>query len=577
MLYKVFYTQPGVKLLPNKWDVLAILFVSCMLVAMAWAGSRMALPFQLGEPIVISLDPRYLPLYALETTIRMFVALFFSFIFSFIVATIAAKSQRAGRLLIPLIDILQSVPILGYLSVTVAGFIALFPGSLLGPEFAVIFVVFTSQVWNMTLSFYQSLRTIPSELNEATRLYHLSGWQRFWRLEVPFGMPGLLWNAMMSMSGGWFFIVAAESISIANQNITIPGIGSYIALAITSKNLHAIAYAIIAMLIVILLYDQLFFRPLIKWSEKFRLTDMPDENSNSWVLTLLQRTRWVQRFGQWFGSICNNLVNARWLSKITPTRRVTEQSATSSLVSSVIWYSSITLLLVCAVFVIWRFIYAHIPFSETWHVLLLGAFTAIRVLVLIILCSVIWVPVGIWIGMRPRVAQMIQPIAQFLAAFPANLFFPIFVVAIVRFNLNVEIWTAPLMVLGTQWYILFNVIAGASTIPKELKLAAQNMQLSGWLKWKRFLLPAVFPFYITGAITAAGGSWNASIVAEVVQWGHTTLVANGLGAYITENTIAGNFPQITLGVVVMCFWVTLVNLLFWRKLYKYAETRYALN
>lgn len=577
MLYRIFYTQPGIKLLPNRWDILALLLVACMLMALAWAGSRMDLPFQLGQPIAISLNPGELPLYALETTIRMFIALLFSFLFTFIVSTIAAKSQRAGRFLVPLIDILQSVPILGYLSITIAAFIALFPGSLLGPECATVFVVFTSQVWNMTLSFYQSLRTIPNELNEATRVYQLSGWQRFWRLEVPFAMPGLLWNAMMSMSGGWFFIVAAESISIANQQITLPGIGSYIALAITTKNLPAIFYAIITMLIVILLYDQLFFRPLIKWSEKFRLTDIPDDSSHSWVLTLLQRTRLLQKVGTGISGLSNALVNARWPCKLTMSRRLSSREAKPSILSSIIWYGLATLLMTLLAIFLWHFIYATVPFGETWHAFVLGSYTALRVFILIILCSLVWVPIGVWVGMRPGIAQYVQPIAQFLAAFPANLFFPIFVVMIVRFNLNVEIWTAPLMVLGTQWYILFNVIAGASRIPKELKLAAENMQLSGWLKWKKFLFPAIFPFYVTGAITAAGGSWNASIVAEVVQWGHTTLVAQGLGAYITQNTIMGNFPKIALGVVVMCFWVTIVNLLFWRKIYKYAETRYSLN
>jgi NitT/TauT family transport system permease protein len=248
-----------------------------------------------------------------------------------------------------------------------------------------------------------------------------------------------------------------------------------------------------------------------------------------------------------------------------------------SLTYTLIWYSLVCILMFFSVYYILSFIFHHIPYSETWHVILLGGYTALRVFILILLCSFIWVPIGIWVGTRPKATQYVQPIAQFLAAFPANLFFPIFVFLIVRFNLNVNIWTAPLMVLGTQWYILFNVIAGASAIPKELKLAAENMQLKGIVKWKRFLLPAIFPYYVTGAITAAGGSWNASIVAEVIQWGHTTLQASGLGAYIKINTISGNFPAIALGVVVMCLWVTAINLIFWRQLYHYAETRYNLN
>ncbi|MDF2530128.1 MAG: gbuB [Gammaproteobacteria bacterium] len=576
--YLSIFSQLNVTLIPNIWDVLALLIVTSLMLSMGWAAAHMALPFHLGQQLPISLSPWALPGYALQTTVRMFIALFFSFLFSLIVATAAAKSQRAGKLIIPIIDILQSVPILGYLSVTVAGFIALFPNSMLGPECAAIFAVFTSQVWNMTLSFYQSIRTVPKELVEAGHMYQLSSWQKFWRIEAPFGMPGLLWNAMMSMSGGWFFIVAAEAISVANQNITLPGIGSYIALAINQRDISAILYSIATMLIVIALYDQLLFRPLVSWSEKFKYSEMSDETSQSWVLDILQRTRFLHLLGRAFTRAFEYFVNFPLFCKRSyKGRQHIMAEPSSNFFGNLAWYSVILILIAGLISFSWHFIFQHIPLTETWHVFILGGYTAIRVFILILLCSFIWVPVGIWVGSRPRLTQYVQPIAQFLAAFPANLFFPIFVVLIVKFHLNIEIWTAPLMVLGTQWYILFNVIAGASAIPKELKLAAQNMQLKGWVKWKRFLLPAVFPYYITGAITAAGGSWNASIVAEVIHWGNVTLQAQGLGAYITLNTIAGNFTHIALGVVIMCVWVTAINLLFWRRLYHFAEQRYNLN
>ncbi len=572
------YKQPGVILLPNLWDIAALLLVLSLLTAIAMAGSRMNLPFHLGQQITLSLNPTNLPLYALETVLRMFIALFLSFIFSLVVGTLAAKSERAGKIIIPLIDILQSVPILGYLSVAIVGFIALFPGSMLGPECAAIFVVFTSQVWNMTLSFYQSLRTIPNELREATQVYQLSAWQRFWRLEAPFAMPGLLWNAMMSMSGGWFFIVAAEAISVAGQNITLPGIGSYISLAIGDKNLGAIGWAILAMLIVILLYDQLFFRPLVTWSERFRYSDMTDEKSSSWLLTLWQRTRILKKCSDFFGYMTNYFINLplfpRNLEHIPKQHKMADHQP--SLLNKSLWYGLLLIIAAVAAIATYRFIYQNLPFNITWHVILLGAYTAMRVFVLILICSFIWLPIGVWIGMRPKVAQYIQPIIQILAAFPANLFFPLFVMLIVNFHLSMNIWSAPLMVLGTQWYILFNVIAGASAIPKELKLAAKNMGLRGLLKWRRFLLPSVFPFYVTGAITAAGGSWNASIVAEVIHWGHTTLIAKGLGAYISQNTTEGHFAKIALGVVIMCLWVTVINFLFWRRLYYFAERKYQL-
>ena len=572
-LPKRLFAQASILIRPNIWDVAALVLVLSIVVLLSYGGSKMSLPFHLGQAIPISLDPRSLPFYALETTLRMFIALGISLLFTFTVGALAAKNERAGKILIPIIDILQSVPILGYLSITVVGFIALFPNSMMGPECAAIFVVFTSQVWNMTLSFYQSLRTVPSELQEATRMYHLNGWQRFWRLDVPFATPGLLWNTMLSMSGGWFFIVAAEAISVANQNITLPGIGSYIALAILQKDWLAIFYAIITMFLVILIYDQLMFRPLVAWSQKFRLTDIPDEESESWVLNLIQRSELMNALG--------NKIKGLWVAftqlnfgKIEA--RATLRNDSAERTKDIIWYTLVFITIGISAYYLVRFIYQGVPVKQTLYVFMLGSFTALRVFILIILCSLVWVPVGIYIGLRPNLARVIQPIAQFLAAFPANLFFPLFVICIVRFNLNVDIWTAPLMILGTQWYILFNVIAGAMTIPKELKLAAESMHLRGFLKWRRFLFPAIFPYYITGAITASGNAWNTSIVAEVVTWGHTTLVAHGLGAYITENTIAGNFQEIALGVVVMCIWVTTINLLFWRRLYRYAEGRFAL-
>lgn len=569
------YAQPNSSLTPNVWDVIAFSLVCMTITALTWAGSHMNLPFHLGQQIPISLDPSHLPLYALQTTVRMLIALFFSFAFSLSIGAMAAKYKKAEKILIPLIDILQSVPVLGYLAVAFPALIALFPGSRLGPECAAIFVVFTAQVWNMTLSFYQSLKTIPVELKEAADVYQLSPWQKFWRLETPFAIPGLLWNAMISMSAGWFFIVASESISIAHQTVSLPGIGSYIAEAIVHRDIHAIGFAIIAMLIVILLYDQLFFRPLIAWSDKFRLTDIPDEGASSWVLTLLSRTRLLQHVGNQIERLSTAVVNFppfchhNGPHKPMITNQRTRWKAALYYVGSII----LSLLLLN---LLWTLVLRHLSLNIVGHVTLLGAYTAIRVFILILLCSVIWVPIGVWIGMRPRAAKITQPIAQIFAAFPANLFFPLVVILILRYKLNVEIWTAPLMILGTQWYILFNVIAGTTSIPQELKLAAKNMQLRGLVKWRRFYLPAIFPFFVTGAITAAGGAWNASIVAEYVTWGKTTLIAQGLGAYIKQNTVLGHFPEIAFGVIMMCLWVTLINVLFWRKLYQFAENRYKL-
>ena len=574
------FSQPSTQLLPNKWDIFALFLVFSILGALAWTGTHLGGDFSFTNLPKISLSLSYLPLYSLETVLRMFIALFFSFIFSFIFGALAAKSERAGRVIIPIIDILQSVPILGYLSILIVAFVAIFPGSLLGPQFAAIFAVFTSQVWNMTLSFYQSLRTIPKELNEAASMYQLSAWQRFWKLEVPFSMPGLLWNAMMSMSGGWFFVVASEAISVGNHEVMLPGIGSFIQVALNDGNSSAIIWAIVAMLIVILLYDQLLFRPLVAWSEKFVVTDIQEQSQSSWFLNVMKRAPLMRRFSLWCAIQTDRIININTLKKrpyYGKSHLYSDQPP--STINKAIWQLSLFLSIVLFIYITWQFIYdgTRITFSETLHVFILGFYTGLRVFILIILCSFIWVPIGIWVGTRPKLAQTIQPIAQILAAFPANLLYGPFAILVAAFSLNFEIWCAPLMILGTQWYILFNVIAGASAIPQELKLASKNLQLKGWTKWRKYLLPSIFPFYVTGAITAAGGSWNASIVAEVIDWQHKQYSATGLGEYITNNTTLGHMPEVALGVIVMCCWVTIVNRLFWRRLYRYAETRFKME
>lgn len=561
----------------NRWDLLLLLIIFTLLFFLGWAGSQMATPYQLGEPIPISLSPSNLPFYAMRTVMRLFIALIFSLLFTFTVGALAAKNRRAEQVVIPAIDILQSIPVLSFLSITVTAFIHLFPNSMLGPECASIFAIFCAQVWNMTFGFYQSLKTIPHDLKEVSAMFRLSAWQRFWKVEVPFSMSGLLWNMMISMSASWFFVVLSEAISVAHQDIRLPGIGSYIALAIEQRDLNAVGYAILTMVIVIFLYDQILFRPLIAWSEKFKVEASPDETAyQSWLIDLIRGSRLIKRFTQSMGILIEGFVNARWLRLNTP-KAVKEIDLKKQKRMDRFWGVAIFFILIIGACFLLKFILAELKGSDILYVLLLGAVTGTRVIILIILSSLIWIPVGVWIGLRPRIAQKIQPVIQFVAAFPANLFYPLFVIAIVKFNLNVEIWVAPLMILGTQWYILFNVIAGASTIPRELNLVADNFGLKGWIWWKRLALPGIFPFYITGAITAAGGAWNASIVAEYVSWGSTTLKATGLGEYIQASTTAGNFPQIALGTAIMCLYVLTFNHFIWRPLYRLAEERFNIN
>ncbi|WP_028218280.1 ABC transporter permease [Paraburkholderia oxyphila] len=567
------------RVLPNRWDFVAFPLI-IGLIAMAVVGFHQTMaPIGVLKTETISLDPAMLPEYALRTTLRMLAAMVASLVFTLVYGTLAAKSRRAGQVLVPILDILQSVPVLGYISFTVTFFLALFPSRVLGAELAAIFAIFTSQAWNMTFSFYQSLRTVPRDLDEVSRGFHLTAWQRFWKLEVPFSMPGLIWNMMMSMSGGWFFVVASEAITVGNNTITLPGIGAYLAQAITEKNLHAVGWVILAMTVVILAYDQFLFRPLVAWADKFRMeTTSSGDAPESWLLDLIRRTRLIHRLLVPMGFMLATLARVPIRVQLPKAMPVASAALTKrSRVGDILWAIFVIAL---TAYVVWRvvaFVRTGVTLDEVEHVFVLGLITLFRVALLIAISSVIWVPIGVLIGLRPALAEKVQPLAQFLAAFPANLLFPVFVIVIVRFHLNPDIWLSPLIVLGTQWYILFNVIAGATAYPNDYKEAARNFRIRGWQWWRQVMLPGIFPYYVTGAITASGGAWNASIVSEFVQWGDTKLEAHGLGAYIAQTTAAGDFPKIILGIAMMSLFVTLFNRVLWRPLYTFAESRLRLD
>jgi len=570
-------TQPPLaaeRRLPNVWDIVAILCVFATLISVAHVARGTWVRIDAPGATEISLDPWRLPEYAVRTTLRMFAALAASLLFTFTYGTAAAKSQRAGIILIPLLDILQSVPILGFLTFTVVFFMNLFPGQVLGLELASIFAIFTSQAWNMAFSMYQSLRTVPTDLVEASTSFRLSAWQKFWRLEVPFAIPGLVWNTMMSMSGGWFFVVASEAISLGDNTWKLPGIGSYIAQAQAERNIGAILWAIIAMLVVILAYDQLLFRPLVAWSTKFRFeTTSGATASDPWMLRLVRRTRLLRSAGDLVGQAATSLGGLHLSFRRDPWTR----HGTQSRAGEIVWAVLIASLIGWGSWRAITFAAAELHWSDLGEAFLLGLVTLLRVIVLMVLASLIWVPIGVWLGLRPAWARRAQPVAQFLAAFPANLLFPVFVVVIVHFQLNQDIWLTPLMVLGTQWYILFNVVAGAAAFPGDLREAASNFRVNGLLWWRKVIIPGIFPYYITGAITASGGCWNAAIVAEVVSWGDTKLVAHGLGAYIAEATERGDMARVVLGVAVMSAFVLTFNRLLWHPLYSYARRRLTLG
>jgi len=659
--------RPRFKLTPWDFIVIPLVIVVILLLTIAFRGASQ--PFDAATPdLTVSLDPLNLPYYGLRTVFRMFLAVLLSLLFTFTVATLAARSRRAEVVIIPLLDFLQSLPILGFLTVTTAIFLGMFRGSLLGLEAASIFAIFTSQVWNMAFSFYHSLITTPRELQEAAAVLRLSPWKKFWKLEVPFAMPGLIWNTMMSVSGGWFFVVASEVISVVgrDEDQFLPGVGAYIAMAIAEANVVAMAYAGLTLLIIILLYDQLIFRPIVAWAEKFKFEQSEaQETAQSWMLRLWQRSGFAGNLSAigatiqravpalpsgahagprvetqrepraldrvidrvWYGFVIAVTLWAVWFLasylfgpglgfdkghvlasnpnvNVDLSPAIARQFAAAGVTvnpDQTVWLSDVcaataggtridaalaTLLrdtrvsvpddlaVACATPMVPA---GKVAWSDVWECFWLGLLTTMRVVIWIGISTLVWTPIGVWIGLRPRVAQFVQPLAQFAAAFPANLLFPIAVVLITTYALPQNVFQAPLMILGAQWYILFNVIAGTVGIPNDLKEAARVLDLRGWAWWRKLIIPAIFPAFVTGGITASGGSWNASIVSEVVLWGATTLTLTGLGAYIAYWSTGEFNPHVGLGMLVMGLLVLAFNRLFWRQLYILAETRFRLD
>ncbi len=523
----------------------------------------------------LSTDPARLPGYALRSLSRMFIALGLSVGFTFVYGTAAARSRRAEKILIPALDILQSVPVLGFLSITVTGFIALFPHSLLGLECASIFAIFTSQAWNMTFSFYHSLISQPRELDEAARVMRLTKWQRFWKLDVPGSMIGLVWNGMMSFGGAWFFLTASEAITVNKHSYALPGIGSYVAAATRQSELGKVLLAIVVMIVLVLAVNFVFWRPMVAWSERFRNEQTEAiEQPRSFMLDTLRRSHVPHLLGRPLRPVTVGLEHAtrifgtadRPLS-VNPTRRRAGDTVFGFVVGAAA---------IAGAWAALAYVSRTIGLGQFPHAFWLGAVTFGRVVIVVVVSTLIWVPVGVKIGMSPRLARYAQPVVQILASFPANFLFPFAAAFFIATSISLNVGGIFLMALGAQWYILFNTIAGAMSIPSDLREAMDNFGVRGWQRWRRFILPAIFPFYVTGGITAAGGAWNASIVAEVVSYGHHVLLATGLGAYIAAATATGDFPKILTGIIVMSIYVVGLNRLVWRPLYHLAETRFAL-
>jgi NitT/TauT family transport system permease protein len=540
-------------------------------------GERVAAPMK--SHFEISLSLWQLPKYTAFTLLRGLAAYLLSLCFTLVYGIIAAHNKRAEKIMLPALDVLQSLPVLTFLPGLILLFVHLFPTRQLGLELACVVTIFTAQAWNMCFSFFGSVRGIPSPLREVTAIQKLSGWQVFRLLEVPASMIGLVWNSMMSMAGGWFFIATSESFS----DYKLPGLGSYMQAAQDASNVKAQVGAVIAMVIMIVALDQFVWRPIVVWSERFKLEDLSAaDQPQSWVMDIFRRSRlvvwaqkrligWKQRPG-------------RAAAKIASPQELEQRAELVGLVSKVLTIVSLTALALAFVWGLWALfsLLKRVPFvsptHDDWRYIILGLFASFgRVLLAVILGAAWTLPAGILIGLSPKWAQRLQPVVQVVASFPAPMLFPWVVGGLALLGVPFSIGCVSLLLLGTQWYVLFNVIAGAMAIPSDLREAARVYRLSRWFTWRKLYIPAVFPHLITGLVTAAGGAWNATIVAEYFQMGGQERYTFGLGTIIVKATSSENFPMLTAGAITMAIFVVTINRLVWKKLYRVAESRYSLS
>jgi NitT/TauT family transport system permease protein len=565
----------------NWADLVVAVGVVLVLYVVVRLGESMTVNFTPGRaPVAISTDITHVPYYAARSLLRMFAALALSTVFTFVYGTAAARLKRAEKVLIPILDILQSIPILVFLPIALTFFITLFPNSLLGLELASIFVIFTSQAWNMTFSFYHSLVSQPAELDEAARMYRLTKWQRFWKLDVPSSMIGLVWNMMMSMGGGWFFLTASESVTVFVKGghgvlESLPGMGSYMAAAVARGSYADVTIAIVVMVILVVGTNFFVFRPLVAWAEKFRMeTSESADKPNSLVLNFLRRSS----IPALAGSVSRPI--GRAFDEVTRPFGLAEYPLRSNVqrrrLGDIIFWAVVAAAALVVIVLGLIYLNSHLGFGHLPRLFAMGLATFGRVVVLLVISTLIWVPIGVKIGMDAKLSRYAQPVVQVLASFPAILLFPFATLIFIDLDIPLDFGAILLMMLGAQWYILFNVIAGASSIPNDLREMMVVTRLSRSQRWRQVILPAIFPAYVTGGITAAGGAWNASIVAELVAWNHHTLNAYGLGNSIATSSNDGDFALLIAGGVVMSVFVVTANRLFWRRLYRLAENRYAL-
>ncbi|WP_067535526.1 ABC transporter permease [Nocardia crassostreae] len=523
----------------------------------------------------ISTDPSNLPYYAARTTLRMFLGLVASIVFTLIVGQWAARSRRAEKVLIPMLDVLQSVPVLALVSITVTAFVALFQGSYLGAEAACVFAVFTAMAWNMTFAYYQSLRNMPRELDEATRMMRLTRWQRLWRLEVPTAMVPMIWNGMMSFGGAWFMLASSEVITVAGNDEALPGMGSFIAAATSEAAVGELLLGAAVMVVTIVLVNVLFWRLLTAWSERFRVEHTESASApRSLVLDLLRRTTVPARIGWRLRPVADGI--DRGMRIFGRSTESAYDRGNPSTAGDVLFFGLLFGAIGWGIWTLAAYFERTVGLAEFGPTALMGLVSLSRVIVLLVFSTLVWVPVGVWIGMNPRICRFAQPIVQVMASFPAQFLYIFVIAALTYTGISLNIGGTVLMALGAQWYVLFNVIAAAGQIPTDLREAMDDLGVRGVQRWKSLILPAIAPGYVVGAITAFGGAWNATLVGEVVDSGGTHLEAFGLGAYITNATADNDFAKVLLGTLVMSIVTVTINRLIWRRLQLTAEKRFAL-
>jgi len=566
--------------LERTWPFFLDLSVAACGLALFYAVLRIA-QYWMGHPvpaIEISRSAKMLPLYAFYSIVRITVAYLLSLTFAVGYGYMAAYTPRAEPFMIAALDILQSIPVLSFLPAVMLAMISLIPGRQLGIELGAILLIFTGQVWNMAFSFYSSLKSLPRELREASGVFRFSAWQRFWQLELPYSAIGLVWNSMVSVAGGWFFLMACEMFVLGDRDFRLPGLGSYLQTAASSGDSHGMLWGSVTMILIIVATDQLVWRPVIAWADKFKFEQGESTSrKSSPMLYMLQNSSalaWLK--GATLVPVSERIYSALARRQRELVARPTHLPRKRSRLAALLFIAVGILLVAFAAFKAVELL-RHIHGAEIVELLKGAGATFLRVNAALLIASAWTIPAGVAIGFHPRLARIAQPLAQIAASYPATAIFPILLIALVQAGGGLGIGSVALMLLGTQWYILFNVIAGASAIPSNLKEVAELYHFSTWQKWKVVILPGIFPYLVTGLVTASGGAWNASIVAEYFHLKDRTLQTLGLGAQISAASDHGQFSILLLATIIMSLMVVTVNRLVWRPMFHLAENKYRLD